>query len=148
MVNEFCSFWLFSLNCVEGKTDYRARVRLINQDKNKYNTPKYRFVVRFVSFAGFSFPLYLVTSGLCYSGAAALSVFVIWALMFSVGVLVFAWVSSRRIFNLSPVFMVCSFLFSKHFPVRLVSCVWFVQVWIFHAVKFVRYIRLALGFQS
>ncbi|XP_027084802.1 large ribosomal subunit protein uL18-like [Coffea arabica] len=31
----------------EGKTDYRARVRLINQDKNKYNTPKYRFVVRF-----------------------------------------------------------------------------------------------------
>jgi large subunit ribosomal protein L5e len=33
-----------------GKTDYRARIRLINQDKNKYNTPKYRFVVRFVSF--------------------------------------------------------------------------------------------------
>jgi len=31
----------------EGKTDYRARRRLINQDKNKYNTPKYRFVVRF-----------------------------------------------------------------------------------------------------
>jgi large subunit ribosomal protein L5e len=30
----------------EGKTDYRARRRLINQDKNKYNTPKYRFVVR------------------------------------------------------------------------------------------------------
>ncbi|GFP82601.1 60S ribosomal protein l5, partial [Phtheirospermum japonicum] len=29
-----------------GKTDYRARIRLINQDKNKYNTPKYRFVVR------------------------------------------------------------------------------------------------------
>ncbi|KHN36791.1 60S ribosomal protein L5 [Glycine soja] len=28
----------------EGKTDYRARIRLINQDKNKYNTPKYRFV--------------------------------------------------------------------------------------------------------
>lgn len=28
--------------------DYRARIRLINQDKNKYNTPKYRFVVRFV----------------------------------------------------------------------------------------------------
>lgn len=35
----------------EGKTDYRARNRLINQDKNKYNTPKYRIVVRFVSFA-------------------------------------------------------------------------------------------------
>jgi len=31
----------------EGKTDYYARTRLIIQDKNKYNTPKYRFVVRF-----------------------------------------------------------------------------------------------------
>jgi len=31
----------------EGKTDYRARKRLICQDKNKYNTPKYRLVVRF-----------------------------------------------------------------------------------------------------
>ncbi|XP_023002749.1 60S ribosomal protein L5-like [Cucurbita maxima] len=31
----------------DGKTDYRARIRLINQDKNKYNTPKYRFVIRF-----------------------------------------------------------------------------------------------------
>jgi len=30
----------------EGKTDYRARKRLISQDKNKYNSPKYRFVVR------------------------------------------------------------------------------------------------------
>ena len=26
----------------QGKTDYRARLRLTNQDKNKYNTPKYR----------------------------------------------------------------------------------------------------------
>ncbi|XP_002524558.2 60S ribosomal protein L5 [Ricinus communis] len=33
----------------EGKTDYRARIRLINQDKNKYNTPKYRLVVRFTN---------------------------------------------------------------------------------------------------
>lgn len=33
----------------EGKTDYRARNRLINQDKNKYNTPKYRLVVRFTN---------------------------------------------------------------------------------------------------
>ncbi|KAL7152073.1 hypothetical protein ABFS83_04G073800 [Erythranthe nasuta] len=33
----------------EGKTDYRARIRMINQDKNKYNTPKYRFVVRFTN---------------------------------------------------------------------------------------------------
>lgn len=31
----------------EGKTDYYARKRLITQDKNKYNTPKYRLVVRF-----------------------------------------------------------------------------------------------------
>jgi len=30
----------------EGKTDYFARKRLVAQDKNKYNTPKYRFVVR------------------------------------------------------------------------------------------------------
>lgn len=30
----------------EGKTDYYARKRLITQDKSKYNTPKYRFVVR------------------------------------------------------------------------------------------------------
>ena len=31
----------------EGKTDYYARKRLIAQDRNKYNTPKYRLVVRF-----------------------------------------------------------------------------------------------------
>merc|ERR1712172_396577 len=30
----------------EGKTDYFARKRLVIQDKNKYNTPKYRMVVR------------------------------------------------------------------------------------------------------
>jgi len=30
----------------EGKTDYYARRILIAQDKNKYNTPKYRFVAR------------------------------------------------------------------------------------------------------
>merc|ERR1712063_38760 len=30
----------------EGKTDYFARKRLCVQDKNKYNTPKYRLVVR------------------------------------------------------------------------------------------------------
>eukprot|EP00030_Apusomonadida_sp_AF-17_P005830 a676361_6750.p2 GENE.a676361_6750~~a676361_6750.p2 ORF type:complete len:306 (-),score=158.27 a676361_6750:60-938(-) len=33
----------------EGKTDYAARLRLTLQDKNKYNTPKYRFVVRFTN---------------------------------------------------------------------------------------------------
>jgi ribosomal protein L18 len=31
----------------QGKTDYRARLRLCTQDKNKYNTHKYRLVVRF-----------------------------------------------------------------------------------------------------
>ncbi|KFO27744.1 60S ribosomal protein L5 [Fukomys damarensis] len=30
----------------EGKTDYYARKRLVNQDKNKYSTPKYRMIVR------------------------------------------------------------------------------------------------------
>lgn len=30
----------------EGKTDYFARKRLVIQDKNKYNTPKYRLIVR------------------------------------------------------------------------------------------------------
>ena len=32
---------------LEGKTDYYARKRLVVQAKNKYNSPKYRFVVRF-----------------------------------------------------------------------------------------------------
>ncbi|XP_013880805.1 60S ribosomal protein L5a [Austrofundulus limnaeus] len=30
----------------EGKTDFFARKRLVVQDKNKYNTPKYRLIVR------------------------------------------------------------------------------------------------------
>ena len=30
----------------EGKTDYPARRRLVFQDKNKYDTKKYRFAVR------------------------------------------------------------------------------------------------------
>ena len=34
---------------LEGKTDYYARKRLIFQDKNKYNTPKYRMIVRFTN---------------------------------------------------------------------------------------------------
>lgn len=33
----------------QGKTDYRARLRLCTQDKNKYNTPKYRLIVRFTN---------------------------------------------------------------------------------------------------
>jgi len=33
----------------EGKTDYYARKRLVVQSKNKYNSPKYRLVVRFTN---------------------------------------------------------------------------------------------------
>lgn len=33
----------------EGKTDFYARKRLIIQDKNKFNSPKYRLVVRFTN---------------------------------------------------------------------------------------------------
>jgi large subunit ribosomal protein L5e len=33
----------------EGKTDYHSRKKLIQQDKRKYNTPKYRLVVRFTN---------------------------------------------------------------------------------------------------
>jgi large subunit ribosomal protein L5e len=33
----------------EGKTDYYARKRLVLQDKDKYNTPKYRMIVRFTN---------------------------------------------------------------------------------------------------
>jgi large subunit ribosomal protein L5e len=33
-------------NSLEGKTDYYARKRLVVQAKDKYNSPKYRFVVR------------------------------------------------------------------------------------------------------
>jgi large subunit ribosomal protein L5e len=33
----------------QGKTDYFARKRLIQQDKDRYNTPKYRLVVRITS---------------------------------------------------------------------------------------------------
>lgn len=33
----------------EGVTDYHARKKLVVQDKNKYNTPKYRMIVRFTN---------------------------------------------------------------------------------------------------
>jgi hypothetical protein len=36
----------FFFPLAEGKTDYYARKRLVIQDKNKYNTPKYRMIVR------------------------------------------------------------------------------------------------------
>ena len=38
------TFFPFFLS--EGKTDFYARHALIHQDKNKYNTPKYRLIVR------------------------------------------------------------------------------------------------------
>jgi len=30
----------------EGKTDYKARVKMVRQDRNKFNTRKYRLIVR------------------------------------------------------------------------------------------------------
>merc|ERR1712216_107124 len=33
----------------DGKTDYRQRLKLTRQDKNKYSSPKYRLVVRFTN---------------------------------------------------------------------------------------------------
>eukprot|EP00210_Caulerpa_lentillifera_P002953 g2820.t1 len=33
----------------QGKTDYRARRAMCSQDKNKYNCPKYRMIVRFTN---------------------------------------------------------------------------------------------------
>ena len=41
----FIFFWWF----LEGKTDYYARKKLVVQAKNKYNSPKYRLVVRFTN---------------------------------------------------------------------------------------------------
>lgn len=31
----------------EGKTDFKARIKMVKQDRNKYNTRKYRLIVRF-----------------------------------------------------------------------------------------------------
>lgn len=47
LIHSLSSFFtcLYSLYS-EAKTDYYARKRLILQDKNKYKTPKYRYVVR------------------------------------------------------------------------------------------------------
>ena len=49
MLQELTVTWLCFVLITEGKTDYYARKRLVTQDKNKYNTPKYRFVVRFTN---------------------------------------------------------------------------------------------------
>lgn len=40
---------IYVTHFVEGKTDYRQRHKLITQDKNKYQSPKYRLVVRFTN---------------------------------------------------------------------------------------------------
>ena len=37
------------MRVIEGKTDYQARKGLVSQAKNKYNSPKYRLVVRFTN---------------------------------------------------------------------------------------------------
>jgi len=44
-------FWciLSYVHCAAGKTEYVARICVTTQDKNKYNTPKHRYVVQFVS---------------------------------------------------------------------------------------------------
>lgn len=47
----------------EGKTDYYARKRLVIQDKDKYNSPKYRFVVRTTSGKVVSQVIYATLSG-------------------------------------------------------------------------------------
>lgn len=39
----------FSKRLAEGRTDYRQRHKLITQDKNKYQSPKYRLCVRFTN---------------------------------------------------------------------------------------------------
>ncbi|KAJ7395306.1 60S ribosomal protein L5 [Pitangus sulphuratus] len=46
-VNKYTAFLLlYEVMGIKGKTDYYARKRLVIQDKNKYNTPKYRMIVR------------------------------------------------------------------------------------------------------
>jgi hypothetical protein len=84
----------WELFVVEGKTDYRARIRLINQDKNKYNTPKYRFVVRFVSFVCFltCCDIYIYVLLLCFFCWLATFSWVLYLLYF-VTVEVEYWVS-------------------------------------------------------
>jgi len=42
-------FTLTTCSFTEGRTDYYARKRLVVQEKNKYNTPKYRLIVRFTN---------------------------------------------------------------------------------------------------
>ncbi|CAK9270510.1 unnamed protein product [Sphagnum jensenii] len=42
-------FFVFPCVHISGKTDYWARIRLTTQDKNKCNTPKYCYVVRFTN---------------------------------------------------------------------------------------------------
>ena len=56
----------------EGKTDYYARKRLTIQDKNKYNTPKYRLIVRLSNKditcqVKLSYPHYIITLFCCFA---------------------------------------------------------------------------------
>uniref|UniRef100_A0A2I2YEN5 Ribosomal protein L5 eukaryotic C-terminal domain-containing protein n=1 Tax=Gorilla gorilla gorilla TaxID=9595 RepID=A0A2I2YEN5_GORGO len=61
----------------EGKTDYYARKRLVIQDKNKYNTPKYRMIVRVTNrdiicqvSCILDIPLFLLLEKLCLGSKA------------------------------------------------------------------------------
>lgn len=54
----------------EGKTDYYARKRLVTQDKNKYNSPKYRFVVRITGADTVAQIIYATTEGDIVASAA------------------------------------------------------------------------------
>jgi len=56
----------------EGKTDYKARRKMIRQDKNKYNTKKYRLVVRFSNSRCFAQIFYATIRGdVCVAAASS-----------------------------------------------------------------------------
>merc|ERR550514_1331250 len=55
----------------EGKTDYRARRKMIRQDKNKFNNKKYRLVVRFTNSRVICQVVYATIRGDMVVGAAS-----------------------------------------------------------------------------
>jgi len=56
----------------EGKTDYRARRAMVSQDKNKFNTPRYRLVVRKTNTDVIAQVIYAkVTGDVCIAAAYA-----------------------------------------------------------------------------
>mmetsp|Transcript_1224 Transcript_1224/g.3536 ORF Transcript_1224/g.3536 Transcript_1224/m.3536 type:complete len:307 (-) Transcript_1224:33-953(-) len=60
----------------EGKTDYRQRKRLCAQDKNKYQSPKYRLIVRFTNRFVICQIAYSLVDGdriLCHASSSELS---------------------------------------------------------------------------